>query len=416
MSAALLLGLHMLRLGLRAFLLLLLRTTLLLLGRLPLLLHLLLGRLPLLLHLLLAGLLLLLLCGLLLLHLLLARLLHLLLLRCLLGLALLAIVRLALLLHRLHDLRLPDLLLLLRRTLRQLLALTVGLLLLLLRCWVGVYAVLVALLRAHVDLALIIEIAWIGMVELADGAFLLGGDGTFIVGAIDRHAAADVVILDGEVAIGSRLAGGDCLFGLTIIDAIARGLVGSLSAEAGALDVLLKVLRSAGGGQLGATVVDGCKLSTVLRRQLLMLNLGVSGLEVTLTLRLELLLLGASQQTVGSAVITDVAVVVVHDVYIADVDVVNIGYVDVVDLAVVEEAVAIPIAALIATAAIAEPIVDAAIESDMRSPVAGIKAVGVVFIPPIGGGPEIADGWRFNPDAGDPEVAILTISPVARSP
>ena len=388
MSAALLLSLHMLRLGLRTFLLLLLRTSLLLLGRLPLLLHLLL-----------------------------AGLLHLLLLSCLLGLTLLAVVRLALLLHRLHDLRLPNLLLLLRRTLWQLLALTVRLLLLLRRGGgIGVYAVLVALLRAHVDLVLIIGIDRIGMVELAGDAFLLGLDCAFIVGAIDRHAAADVVILDGEVAIGSRLASVDGLFGLTIIDAIARGLVGSLSAEAGALDVLLKVLRSAGGGHLGATVVDGCKLSTVLRRQLLMLNLGVGGLDVTLALRLQLLLFGASLQTVGSAVITDVTVIVVYDGYIADVDVVNIGYVDVVDLTVVEEAVAIPIAALIAMAAIAEPIVDAAIESDMRSPVAGIKAVGVVFITPIGGGPEIADGWRFNPDAGDPEVAILGISPVARSP
>jgi hypothetical protein len=71
-SAALLLRLHML-LGLRAFLHLLLRTSLLLLGCLPLLLDLLLADL-------------LLLSGLLLLHLLLARLLHLLLLSCLLGL------------------------------------------------------------------------------------------------------------------------------------------------------------------------------------------------------------------------------------------------------------------------------------------------------------------------------------------
>src|SRR3546814_15199916 len=72
------------------------------------------------------------------------------------------------------------------------------------------------------------------------------------------------------------------------------------------------------------------------------------------TLDSDLVLVGAALDTVFPAVITDAAVVVMLDYYLAVVDVGDAGDVDVVDGAVVVEAVALPVAAGIAGADVAE--------------------------------------------------------------
>jgi hypothetical protein len=84
--------------------------------------------------------------------------------------------------------------------------------------------------------------------------------------------------------------------------------------------------------------------------------------------------------------------------------------------AVVVEMAATPVAADVADADVAKAVIDTAIEADMRTPVATVKAVVVVPVAPIAGGPESALVGSLNPPAGHPVVARWRISPVARGP
>jgi len=100
----------------------------------------------------------------------------------------------------------------------------------------------------------------------------------------------------------------------------------------------------------------------------------------------------------------------------AVVDIVNHGDVDVIDGAIVVEVSAAPVAALIADAAIAIAVINAAIVADVRSPVATVKAVAVMVVAPVAGGPERALVGSLDPSAGNPVVAGGSIGPVAGGP
>src|ERR1700683_179437 len=98
------------------------------------------------------------------------------------------------------------------------------------------------------------------------------------------------------------------------------------------------------------------------------------------------------------------------------VNVVNVRDVQVVHRAVVVEGSVIPVSATIAHTAVAEAVVDAAVEADFRTPIAAIPGKSVVAPTPIAGSPEQASFRRFNPGARNPEVAFIAIRPVARRP
>ena len=116
-----------------------------------------------------------------------------------------------------------------------------------------------------------------------------------------------------------------------------------------------------------------------------------------------------------AAVIADVVVggVVDHGFVV---DVVNIRDVDVVHRAVVVEGSVVPISALIADAAITEAVVDAAVEADLRAPVAIIPGVGVATPAPITRSPEQARFRSHHPRTRHPEVAFLAVGPVTGRP
>ena len=107
--------------------------------------------------------------------------------------------------------------------------------------------------------------------------------------------------------------------------------------------------------------------------------------------------------------------VVVHD-HGAVVDVVDYGDVDIVDGTVVVEVARIPVPALIADAHITEAVVDSAIETDVRTPVATEPAVTPVRPAPIARSPESALIRSLHPNAGNPIVAGCSIVPVAGRP
>src|SRR5208282_316549 len=117
----------------------------------------------------------------------------------------------------------------------------------------------------------------------------------------------------------------------------------------------------------------------------------------------------------GSAVIANVVSRSSVD-YVSFVRVVNVGDVDVVDRGVVVEGSVIPISALIADTTIAEAIVDAAVETDCGTPVAVVPGKGIATPAPIPGSPQQANGGRLGPRARHPEIAFITVSPVAGCP
>src|SRR5581483_9513263 len=100
------------------------------------------------------------------------------------------------------------------------------------------------------------------------------------------------------------------------------------------------------------------------------------------------------------------------------VGVVDVGDVDVVDAAVVPEVAVAPFAAVVAVAGVAVAVVDAAIEADVRAPVAGVPEVDAVAPAPPARRPQIARLGRQHPGAGHPVVVagIVVPGPVARRP
>src|SRR5215467_5802479 len=98
------------------------------------------------------------------------------------------------------------------------------------------------------------------------------------------------------------------------------------------------------------------------------------------------------------------------------VDVCDTDTAEIVDGPIVAEDTVLPNAALIADASIAKDAVDAAIEADMRPPIAGMQDIGAIAPPPIGRRPQQVDGrWQY-PRARHPVITLGTISPVAGRP
>src|SRR5271156_6811245 len=106
------------------------------------------------------------------------------------------------------------------------------------------------------------------------------------------------------------------------------------------------------------------------------------------------------------------------DVVHNDRPVVDVGHVHVHvhHRAVIEEGAASPLAAAEAYAAVAEAVVNAAVEADVRSPVASVPAVEAAGKTLVARSPEHAHRPDY-PCAGNPVVAAVVIpSPVTRRP
>src|SRR5690348_9991623 len=104
---------------------------------------------------------------------------------------------------------------------------------------------------------------------------------------------------------------------------------------------------------------------------------------------------------------------VIHDDGLV-VDIRNVGHV--VHGSVVEKGSAIPISALIAEAAVAVTVVNAAVESNHRTPVALMKHKDAIRPAPIARRPEETGFGHEYPRTGHPEVTIVSVSPVSGRP
>jgi hypothetical protein len=72
------------------------------------------------------------------------------------------------------------------------------------------------------------------------------------------------------------------------------------------------------------------------------------------------------------------------------IDIRDVGDIHIGHRAVVEEPATAPFTALEAFAEVSEAVVDAAIESDVRAPIAGIPKVKPIVPSPVSGGPQVA--------------------------
>src|SRR5581483_2300690 len=75
-----------------------------------------------------------------------------------------------------------------------------------------------------------------------------------------------------------------------------------------------------------------------------------------------------------------------------------------------------PAAAHVSGADIAEAVVDSAIESDVRAPVARMEAIDAPDEAPVARGPEQPHLRRCDPGTRDPVIATGCVGPVARGP
>ena len=100
------------------------------------------------------------------------------------------------------------------------------------------------------------------------------------------------------------------------------------------------------------------------------------------------------------------------------VSVVNVGHVDVGDGAIVVVVSTAPVAAEEANAGIAKTVINAAVEADDWSPVAGVPKINTFGKSPVSRSPEQARFRSKHPSARDPEIVlvIVTVGPIAGSP
>jgi hypothetical protein len=159
-------------------------------------------------------------------------------------------------------------------------------------------------------------------------------------------------------------------------------------------------------------MIDGGKLLAVLCCRLLVLQLRGHGRNALLTqcgvFRRQWLASDASRPVVAGTVhrgVVDAAVI--H---------VNVGDVHIVDGAVIVETISAPIPALIADAAVAESVVNAAVVADILAPEAVVELIQAGGESPISRRPQEAHLRRPRPYAGHPEVALRSVAPISGRP
>jgi hypothetical protein len=141
------------------------------------------------------------------------------------------------------------------------------------------------------------------------------------------------------------------------------------------------------------------------------LNLNGCRRNVPLTLRVLLLRRRTPRDPAFASVVTHP----IHDRRIVDdglvIHVVNIGDVHIRHRPVVEEAIVIPSSALETITEITEPVVDAAIETDLRSPIALMKKEHTPLPAPPRRGPQEAYFRSQNPGARHPKIVSVVVIP-----
>ncbi len=126
----------------------------------------------------------------------------------------------------------------------------------------------------------------------------------------------------------------------------------------------------------------------------------------------------SARSAVKAGVVVDHRAVVVDDRRVV-VGIVNDGRVRGIHVghrAVVLIHVTAPPAADETDTTVATPVINTAVESNVRAPVAGIPDIEAFSPTPIARGPQHANYRRLNPGSGNPVVAVLPVRPISGLP
>jgi hypothetical protein len=107
--------------------------------------------------------------------------------------------------------------------------------------------------------------------------------------------------------------------------------------------------------------------------------------------------------------------IVIHNNRVV-IDVVHHGDIHIIHRAVVVEVAGVPVTALVPGTRVSVTVVHAAIEANVRPPVAAEESIVVVNIAPVAGRPERTLIRSLNPDARHPVVSIRGVVPVPGRP
>src|SRR5271155_2221 len=177
--------------------------------------------------------------------------------------------------------------------------------------------------------------------------------------------------------------------------------------------------RSCGSGECRSrrrAMVALVEVGAILLCNVLMRDLCVHRAHATFSERCLFLRVCARIDATPSAVVADAIDGDVVDDGLVDVDIADDGGVYAADRSVVVEAVSAPVAAFITSAVVAEAVVHAAVEADMRAPVSGVPEVAAITPAPISRRPEHTDCRSEHPGSGNPVVVVAIPCPVAGCP
>ena len=145
-----------------------------------------------------------------------------------------------------------------------------------------------------------------------------------------------------------------------------------------------------------------------------MLNLDADWRNAWVTNHGQLLRRGPHLDSAAPAIETHARPAVFRNVVI--VDVVNDRDIHIRHRAIVGQVAVIPISSIVSVANVSKTVIDAAIETNMGSPVAGVPMVEASIKTPPRRCPKRSYKWRHDPSTGDPIIARARITPVTRRP
>jgi hypothetical protein len=120
-----------------------------------------------------------------------------------------------------------------------------------------------------------------------------------------------------------------------------------------------------------------------------------------------------STWAVKADVIIDSTVV---DPCTVDVGVMDDGGIHAPGRCVIAEDVAIPTAAVETGSVIAEAVINTPVKPNVGTPITAVPTIEAVPKTPVAGGPKVSRLGHLYPVAGNPEIAVISVGPVARTP
>ena len=176
---------------------------------------------------------------------------------------------------------------------------------------------------------------------------------------------------------------------------------------------------STGGGVnrgVRVAVIDRVVLVPVISSFLLKRALRLSCVAMTLV---RCRLFTGSRSRVDSAGAVEADVIIgssVVDYCTVNVGVVDDGRIHVPNRCVIPKDVALPPAAVETGSVITEAVVDTPVESNVVTPITVVPTIGAIYKTPVTRGPKVSRLGHLNPSARNPEIIVISVGPVARTP